>query len=91
MGLRLERAALLELLPDPAHRRHAKAEKVRDLAGAFALFIELQDALARRHGYRSHGSSLPALSPQSSYIIYGNALALPIVVLLLFKTYAFIA
>ena len=42
MSLRLERAALLELLPDPTHRGHAKAEKLRDFAGALALFIELQ-------------------------------------------------
>jgi len=37
MGLRLERAPRLELLAHPAHRRHAKTRKRRDLAGAFAL------------------------------------------------------
>ena len=50
MGLWLEGAALLELLPNPAHGRHAKPNKLRDVAGAFALFVELDDSLAHRQG-----------------------------------------
>src|ERR1700693_2757913 len=58
MGLGLERAALPELLAHPAHRRHAETRKLCDLAGAFAPFIELQNAPAHRHRYRSHRHTL---------------------------------
>ena len=54
MGLWLEGAALLELLPNPAHGRHAKPNKLRDVAGAFALFVELDDSLAYRQRDGSH-------------------------------------
>jgi hypothetical protein len=48
MGLWLECATLLELLPNPAHGRHTKTKKLRDIAGALALFVELDDSLAYR-------------------------------------------
>jgi len=44
----LECAPLLELLPDPAHRRHTETEKPGNVAGAFALFVEVDDALTGR-------------------------------------------
>ena len=49
VGLRLKCAPLTELLAHPAHRRHAIARKLRNLAGAFAPFVKLQDALTYRH------------------------------------------
>src|SRR5208282_6701465 len=54
MRLGLERAPLLELLPNPAHRRHTKTKKLRDVAGAFALLIEMDDPLASRKRYCAH-------------------------------------
>jgi len=48
MRLRLERAPCLELLPDPAYRRHTETEELGNVAGAFALFIEVDDALTGR-------------------------------------------
>jgi hypothetical protein len=48
MSSRFDRASLLELLPHPAYRRHAKTGKFRDLNAAFALFVELQDAFPHR-------------------------------------------
>src|ERR1017187_693471 len=59
MGLGLEGAALLELLPNPAHRRHTKTKKLRDVAGALALFVELDDSLPGRQWDRSHAHTLP--------------------------------
>jgi len=47
MGLRFKAAPLLELLPDAPDGRHAKAKELRDLTRAPALFIELENALAR--------------------------------------------
>jgi hypothetical protein len=76
MGLRLEGAALPELLPNPAHRRHAKTQKFRDLAGAFVLLMEPDDTLARGKRHRSHDGLYHPASPKSSYIIYENALVL---------------
>src|ERR1700678_1095582 len=63
MGLRLECAALLELLPDPAHGCHTETQTLRDLTGAFALLIEPDDALARGKRYRSHGGLYQPSSP----------------------------
>src|SRR5208282_1739851 len=59
----LERAALLELLAHPTHRRHAKAQKLRDLSSALALLIELQNALAHRNRYGSHEHTVPHTFP----------------------------
>jgi transposase len=52
------RAALPEPLPHPPHRRHAVTRKLRDLAGAFAAFLELQNAPAHRQRYGSHRHTL---------------------------------
>jgi hypothetical protein len=54
MGLRFQRVAFLKPLPDPPHRRHAKTQKLRDLTGAFALPVEVDDALAHGNRNRSH-------------------------------------
>jgi hypothetical protein len=58
MGLRLQRAALSELLAHPAHRGHAKTQELGDLTGAFAAFVELQNAPAHRQRYGSHRHTL---------------------------------
>src|SRR5487761_1203864 len=63
MGLGLQRAALPEPLAHPAHRRHAKPQKFRDLSSALAFFIELQNALAHRNRYGSHEHTLPHTFP----------------------------
>ena len=63
VGLRLQRAALLELLPDPSHGRDAKAEKLRNVAGAFALFIEVDDAFADRQGIARMTTSCHTITP----------------------------
>jgi hypothetical protein len=64
MGLRLECAALLELLPDPARGRHTKTKNLREVAGAFALFVEPDDSLACRQRDCSHDPALPYRSTQ---------------------------
>src|SRR6266851_973265 len=58
MGLRLQRAALPELLAHPAHRRHAKPQKFRDLSSALVPFIELQNAPTHGKRYGSHKHTL---------------------------------
>src|SRR5271155_1075491 len=77
MRLRLQRTALPKLLAHPAHRRHAKTEKLSNLASALAPFIELNNPLAHGDRYGSHSHTLcHTIAFQSSYIIYGNALIL---------------
>src|SRR6266851_7569074 len=58
MGLRLQRAALPELLARPAHRRHAKPQKFRDLSSALVPFIELQNAATHGKRFGSHKHTL---------------------------------
>ena len=70
MRLRFERAARLELLPDSAHCRHAKTKIPRNLAGAFALFIEEDDSPARRQRDRSHGSDPAKFSRPSQATLF---------------------
>lgn len=78
MRLWLERAPFLELLPNPAHGRHTKAQELRNFTGALIPLVEVDDSLARQQGYRSHVKTHPATHspPRASYIIYGIALAL---------------
>ena len=59
MGLRLEGAALLELLAHPAHGGDAITRKSGDLAGAFALFVELENSFPDRQGDGFHAPILP--------------------------------
>src|SRR5260370_31896599 len=58
MGLRLQRAALPELLAHPAHRRHAKPQKFRDLSSDLVPCIELQNAPTHGKRYGSHKHTL---------------------------------
>ena len=64
MGLRLERSTHLELLAHPTYGRHAKTGKGRNLTGAFALFVELNDPFTHGDRYGSHASSLPSRYPR---------------------------
>src|SRR5713226_1809700 len=59
MSLWQKRAALPILLAHSAHRRHTKPQEFRNLPGALAPFIKLQNALAHRNRYGSHGHTLP--------------------------------
>ena len=59
MRLRFQRASLLELLANPAHRRHTKTKKRGDVLGAFTLLLELDDSLTGRKRYRAHDKTLP--------------------------------
>jgi hypothetical protein len=56
VGLWFHGAPRLEVLPHPAHGRHAMAAEGRDLNSALALVIELQDAFPHRHrdGFHPH-------------------------------------
>jgi hypothetical protein len=56
VGLRLQGAPRLEVLPHPSHRGHAKTAKGRDLNGALVLVVELQDSLTHCHrdGFHTH-------------------------------------
>jgi hypothetical protein len=76
MRLWLERAPLFELLPNPAHGRHTKAQELRNFTGALIPFVKVDDSLARQQWYRSHDKtdSATRTPPKASYIIYGNAL-----------------
>jgi hypothetical protein len=65
VGLRLERAAGFEVLANPAHRRAAVAEAGGDLGRAFALLVELNDALANRNGDALPNRSLPTPIPNT--------------------------
>jgi hypothetical protein len=78
MRLWLERAPLFELLPNPAHGRHTKAQELRNFTGALIPFVKVDDSLARQQWYRSHEKtdSATRTPPKSSYIIYGSALAI---------------
>src|SRR5229473_549388 len=58
MSPRLQRAALPKLLAYPTYRRHAKTEKLGNLASAFASFIELKNPPTHRDRYSSHGYTL---------------------------------
>jgi hypothetical protein len=60
VSLRFHGAPRLEVLAHPAHGGHAVAAKRRDLGGAFALFVEFQDAFAQRHRYGFHPHILPS-------------------------------
>jgi hypothetical protein len=59
-----------------AHRRHAKAGERRNLAGAFALFVELKNPLTHRHRDGSHNPSCHLSASKSCYIIDGNSISL---------------
>ncbi|MCI0353960.1 MAG: hypothetical protein L0099_02820, partial [Acidobacteria bacterium] len=59
MSLWLQRAALVKLLAHAAHRGHAKTEKLRNLASAFASLIELQNSPAQRDRDGRHSPTLP--------------------------------
>src|SRR5882672_9240280 len=59
MSLWQKRAALPKLLAHSAHRRHTKPQELRNLPGALAPFIKLQNALAHRNRYGSHEHTLP--------------------------------
>ena len=59
VSLGLQRAAFLELLPDPPHGGHTETKKLRNVVGAFALLIEVDDAFADRQWYGSQGNTLP--------------------------------
>ena len=76
MRLWLERAPLFELLPNPAHGRHTKAQEFRNFTGALIPFVKVDDSLARQQWYRSHDKtdSATRTPPKASYIIYGSAL-----------------
>jgi hypothetical protein len=76
MRLRFQGAAGLVLLPDPAHGGHTETAERRNLVGAFALLMEVDDPFADRRRNRSHGPVWPDLSAFESYIIYRNALVL---------------
>src|SRR6266851_5145184 len=58
MSPRLERAALPKLLAHPAYRRHAKTEKLGNLASALASLVELENPLPHRDRNGSHGPTL---------------------------------
>ena len=58
IGLRLEGAALFEVLPYPANGRHAVAQAFTDLFGGFALLVKLDDAFSNRNW-----DKLPCQSP----------------------------
>ncbi len=58
MRLGLERAPLLEPLPHPAYRRHAKLQEFGDLSSALALLIKLKNTLTHRQWYGSHDPTL---------------------------------
>src|SRR5882762_2466676 len=62
MSLWPKRAALPKLLAHSAHRRHTKPQELRNLPGALAPFIKLQNALAHRNRYGSHEHTLPYAS-----------------------------
>jgi hypothetical protein len=47
MRLWLERAPFLELLPNPAHGRHTKAQEFRNFTSVLITFVEVDDSLAR--------------------------------------------
>jgi hypothetical protein len=59
VSLGLQCAAFLELLPDPPHGGDTETKKLRNIAGAFALSVEVDDAFADRQWYGSHGDTLP--------------------------------
>ncbi len=77
MRLWLERAPFLELLPNPPHGCHTKAQKLRNFTGALIPFVEMDNSLARLQWYCSHDKTHPATRTpsRSSYIIYGIALS----------------
>src|SRR6266566_5125184 len=58
MSPRLERAALPKLLAHPAYRRHAKTEKLGNLASALASLVELENPPPHRDRNGSHGPTL---------------------------------
>src|SRR6266704_5429730 len=58
MSPRLERAALPKLLAHPAYRRHAKPEKLGNLASALASLVELENPPPHRDRNGSHGPTL---------------------------------
>jgi hypothetical protein len=49
MSPRLQRAALSELLTHAAHRGHAKAEKLCNVASALVSLVELQNSPAKKN------------------------------------------
>jgi hypothetical protein len=59
VSLGLQRAAFLELLPDPPHGGDTETKKLRNVVSAFALLIEVDDAFADRQWYGPHGDTLP--------------------------------
>lgn len=63
MGLGSERAPRLELLAHSAHCRHTKVGEGRDLAGAFALLVKLDDPLTHRNWDGSPTQPIPQRKP----------------------------
>jgi hypothetical protein len=74
MGSRLQGSALLEVLPDAAHCRHAIIQNGGNLLCAMALVIEVDDSLAHGYRYRFHSHRL-LQPPVIRYMFYGNALS----------------
>jgi hypothetical protein len=72
VSLGLQRAAFLELLPDPPHGGHTKTKKLRNVIGAFALLIEVDDPFADRQWDGSHGHTLPRRHPRVKLHVLWN-------------------
>ena len=59
VGLRFQGAPGLEVLTHPAHGRHTETGERRNLSGAFALFVKVDDSFADWKRDRSHGHTWP--------------------------------
>jgi hypothetical protein len=70
VGLRLQRAAGLVVLANPAHRRDTVAETDGDLGRAFALAVELKDPLADSNRDGFHTRSLSPFAAMSLHYLW---------------------
>lgn len=70
VGLRLERAAGLVVLANPAHSRDAVAETRGDLGRALALVVELNDPLADGNRDGFHPQSLSPFAALSLHYLW---------------------
>jgi hypothetical protein len=76
MGLRLEGAARFEVLTNPAHGRDAVAETGGNLGRAFALVVELNDALADSFRDGFHNQNLPPITRCSLHYLWKRSKAM---------------
>ncbi len=72
MGLRLQRAARLELLAHPAHSGNTLAEAAGRRGRALALVIKFEDAVVDRHRDRSHCAALAATSTSTLQYLWNG-------------------